>query len=99
MNNIHTFLIAVVAFAVGAFLPYLGLNGKFNEMDAKMDDMVEYVNSTNDRIDYINLVNRTEKDSNTIQGYPSSVWNQRLFKLAIAENEKDRRFKSVITTN
>ena len=98
MKNKIEFPIIAIAFALGAFLPYIGLSGKIAEMNSKMDDMMEYVNSTNDRIDYIHIVERAQKDTSVIPGYASNGWHQNLFSLAVVNNENpeqvSQQFKS-----
>ena len=96
MKITQTFSIAVIAFAIGAFLPYFYLNGKIEEVNSKMGDMMEYVNYINGRIDYNLFVDNVENDANTLPGYASSVWDQKLFKLTIVDNEKDRQITSQV---
>ena len=98
MKNTIQFPIIVLAFAMGAFLPYLGLNQKIEKMNSKMDDMMAYVNSTNDRIDYIHIVERNEKDTNTVHGYTNAAWDQKLYTWTMVNRGEARqvsdKFKS-----
>ena len=100
MKNTVAFPMIVISFAVGAFLPYLNLNGKIEEMNSKMDNMMEYVNSTNDRIDYIYLADYSEKNAYAMQGFANSAWDPKLHTLTVVDMEEDRQItQKVKSTN
>ncbi len=96
MKNKHTILVAVIAFAFGAFLPYLNLNSKIKEMNSKMDGLMEYVNSTNDRIDYVFL--RSNELMHSVNSYHGDVWDQKLYRLEVVEVEEDKQVSNQVET-
>lgn len=73
MDNSGQFPAIVIAFAIGAFLPYLSLSGKIEQMNHQMEDVMQRVDSINDRIDHIRIVEHAKTDANVEQVYSNDV--------------------------
>ena len=87
MKNGVAIPIIIIAFVSGAFLPYIHLNGKIEETNSKIINLVEYVKTNSEKIDNIHSVVELELNSNTRQENVNENLDQELSKQSIVNNE------------
>ena len=76
MKNGNTLLIAVVAFAMGAFTPYFYLKGKIDKTNIKIDSFIESVKTSNEKTEEYQPIADNEVESTSTSENINDVSDQ-----------------------